>query len=390
MRTEGKKWNTVMAGILFLVSFYAFSLSCLAKEASPENEVDFYLKEQLAQYDMEEIEKGFQGLFPDSRIDMEELFSLILEGEIGKAGRLVINGIKEGIIGELSGMKEILVYILIIGIISALFSGFSDIFAGQQISQIGFYFLYLLLMAVLTRAFLFVAEITVETIENIVLFVKLFIPAYVTAVGAASGSTTAVFYYQMMLLVAYLVESFLLAVLVPVIYSYVLLALLNGIWAEERLLLLLEFIKKGILIALKAAMGAVTGLGLVQSVITPVLDRMKLSAFKKAVSAIPGVGGVAEGVTELVLGAAVLIKNSMGVLLLMLLLAGSILPLIKILAVSGIVKIGAALTGIVSDKRISGCTDRVGEGCFLMFRCVFTAAVLFFIVIGVAAYSIRS
>lgn len=390
MRTEGKKWNTVMAGILFLVSFYAFSLSCLAKEAPPENEVDFYLKEQLVQYDMEEIEKGFQGLFPDSRIDMEELFSLILEGKIGNAGRLVINGIKEGITGELSGMKEILIYILIIGIISALFSGFSDIFAGQQISQVGFYFLYLLLMAVLTRAFLFVAEIAVETIENIVLFVKLFVPAYFTAVGAASGSTTAVFYYQMMLLVAYLVESFLLAVLVPVIYSYVLLALLNGIWAEERLLLLLEFIKKGILIALKAAMGAVTGLGLVQSVITPVLDRMKLSAFKKAVSAIPGVGGVAEGVTELVLGAAVLIKNSMGVLLLMLLLAASILPLIKILAVSGIVKIGAALTGIVSDKRISGCTDRVGEGCFLMFRCVFTAAVLFFIVIGVAAYSIRS
>lgn len=387
-------------GIFFLFFCGCFSIQALAKEetvkeeiileeAALEEETDFYLREQLAQYDMEEIEKGFQGLFPDNRVDTGEVFSLILQGKIIQAGKLAMEGILKGIQGEVSGMRELLLYILIIGITSALFSGFSDMFAGQQISQVGFYFLYLLLMTVLTRAFLFVSEIATETIENIVLFVKMFIPTYFMAVGASSGSTTAVFYYQIMLFVAYLVESFLLAALIPVIYSYVLLSLLNGIWAEERLLLLLEFMKKGILIALKVAMGAVTGLGLVQSVIAPVLDRLKISALQKAVSAIPGVGGVAEGVAEMILGASVLIKNSMGVLLLFLLLAACILPLIKILAVSGLVKLGAALTGIVSDKRISGCTDRVGEGCFLLFRCVFTAAALFLIVIGVVSYSIR-
>lgn len=386
-------------GIFFLFFCGCFSMQAFAKEETVKEEAaleeealleetDFYIKEQLAQYNMEEIEKGFQELFPDNRVDTEEIFSLILQGKIIKAGRAAIEGALKGIKEEAFGMRELLLYLLIIGMTSALFSGFSDMFAGQQISQVGFYFLYLLLMAVLTRAFLFASEIATETIENIVLFVKMFIPTYFMAVGASSGGTTAAFYYQIMLFVAYLVESFLLAALMPVIYSYVLLSLLNGIWAEERLLLLLEFMKKGILIALKAAMGAVTGLGLVQSVIAPVLDRLKVSALQKAVSAIPGVGGIAEGVAEMILGAAVLIKNSMGVLLLLLLLAACILPLVKILAVSGIVKLGAALTGIVSDKRISGCTDRVGEGCFLLFRCVFTAAALFLIVIGVVSYSV--
>ena len=53
-------------------------------------------------------------------------------------------------------------------------------------------------------------------------------------------------------------------------------------------------------------------------------------------------------------------------------------------------KLGAAITGIVSDKRISGCVDRVGEGCFLLLRCVLTAVALFLIVIAVVAYAVSS
>ena len=191
-------------------------------------------------------------------------------------------------------------------------------------------------------------------------------------------------------MIAYLVESFLSGVLLPFVYSYVLLAILNGIWAEEKLSLLLDFLKKVIGAALKISMGAVTGFSLVQSVVVPVADRLKISVLRKAAASIPGIGGVAEGVTELVLGSAVLIKNSMGVLFLLLLAVSALIPLIKLLLIAGTVKLGAAIAGIVSDKRISGCTDRVGEGCFLLFRCVSTALLLFMIVIAVVAYTVPS
>lgn len=367
----------------------AVNVQAGSKEKEGQADGTFYIWEQMDHYDLQEIEDGFAGLFPDYRIDTQELFSMIIQGKVTDAGNAFVQGLWEGIRGELTGMKGIMVSIIVIGIVSALFSNFSDIFAGHQVSQAGFYFLYLFLIAVLTKAFVYISEISVETIENVVLFVKLFIPTWFMAVGAASGGTTAAFYYQVMLLAAYLIESFLIAVVIPFIYSYVVLALLNGIWAEERLTLLLDFIKKGIGFSLKAAMGAITGLSMVQSVIVPVVDELKISAFRKAVSVIPGIGNVAEGVTELVIGSAVLIKNSMGILLLVLLLLACMLPLVKILAVAGLVKLGAAITGIVSDKRISGCADRVGEGCLLLFRCVFTAAALFLIVIAIVAYTVR-
>ena len=347
-----------------------------------------YIDSWFSTSDLDSINEGMDSLFPGMNLDAKQLLSMIMNGQVIEAFKMLTGQIKDSLWGELSGLRQIFLYILILGVVSALFSEFSDLFAGQQIAQTGFYFLYLFLMVILTKVFLFVSEIASDTMESIVLFVKLFIPTYSIVVGTAQGSASGVYYYQLMLVVAYLVESFLNAVLIPFIYSYVVLALLNGLWTEEKLTLLLEFIEKGILLALKISMGAVTGLSLVQAVIVPVASGLKISAMRKAIAAIPGIGGVTEGVAELVLGSAVLIKNSMGVLLLILLFGACLMPLLKILIVTGTVKIGAAITGIVSDKRVSLCADRVGGGCLLLLRCVFTSVILFIIVIAVVSYTV--
>lgn len=373
---------------VILICVFLFKIEVQAAESNDEEAELPYIDSWLTSYDMSSIEQGVDDLFPGMNIDAGQLLSMIMQGEISEAFKVLVVQVKGSFSGEVKGIRQVFIYILILGVVSALFSGFSDLFAGQQIAQAGFYFLYLFLMVILTKVFLVVSEIAQAAVENIVLFVKLFIPTYFMAVGAAQGAASAVYYYQVMLVIAYLVESFLNAVLIPFIYSYVMLALLNGLWAEEKLTLLLEFLEKGIVLALKISMGAVTGLSLVQAVILPVASQLKISSLRKAMSAIPGIGGVAEGVTELVLGSAVLIKNSMGVLLMVLLLGACILPLLKILIVTGTVKLGAAITGIVSDKRIAACTDRVGIGCFLLLRCVFTAMALFIIVIAVVSYTV--
>ncbi len=339
------------------------------------------------QYDLGEISRGLEEMLPDYRWDTQKILNRILQGEIFAAVGLVWEGIKGTLGAELAGLKNIFAAILILGIVSALFSNFSDIFQNHQVADISFYFLYLLLMAVLMKTFLAASGIASGMVADIVLFIKMFIPTYFMAVGAAQGPASAIVYYQFMLLLAYGVEKLLSSVLLPMIYSYVLLALMNGVWAEERLTLLLECLKKGIGLGLKVALGAVTSLSVFQSMITPVLDSLQGTAVKKAISVIPGIGNLAEGVTEMVVGSAVLIKNSIGLLLLLLLLAICLVPLAKLFLIACVMKGSAALAGIVSDRRITGCTDRVGDGSLLLFRTAFTAVALFLIVIAVVAYT---
>ena len=81
----------------------------------------------------------------------------------------------------------------------------------------------------------------------------------------------------------------------PLIYSYCLLTMINGIWVEEKLALLADLLEKLIGWILKASLGVVTGISLFQSLITPVVDSLKNSAVEKAVSVLPGIGNAADG-----------------------------------------------------------------------------------------------
>ena len=139
------------------------------------------------------------------------------------------------------------------------------------------------------------------------------VPTFLLTVGVASGPVTVGAGYQLMLLLIYGTEKILLGVVLPLIYSYCLLTMINGIWEEEKLELLADLLEKLIGWILKASLGVVTGISLFQSLITPVVDSLKNSAVEKAVSVLPGIGNAADGVLELALGSAVVIRNSVGV-----------------------------------------------------------------------------
>lgn len=341
----------------------------------------------VAAFDLTTLSEEINQLFPAYEFDLTGLLQLIMSGQLFQAGELVWDQIKMNILGEIGSVKQLLIAILVLGILSALLSNFMEFFSGKQVAQVGFYILYLLLIAVLTKAFLTSTEIAKETIENIVTFIRLFIPTYFMAVGASVGVTTAAIYYELSLMLALIVESFLVAALLPVIDSYVILSLLSGILAEERLTLLLDLIKKGISLLIKIAIGTVTGLSLLQSMITPVIDNLRIATVKNTISIIPGIGSLAEGVTEMVIGSALLVKNSLGVVGLCVLLCICALPLCKLFLIAGAIKLGAAIAGIVSDKRITGCANRVGDGSLLLFQTVLGAVAVFMVVIAIAAYT---
>ena len=84
-------------------------------------------------------------------------------------------------------------------------------------------------------------------------------------------------------------------------------------------------------------------------------------------------------------GSAVVIKNSIGVILLILLLVLCAAPIFQIFSVAFILKGAAAFMGIVGNKRITSCVDRTGDICMLLLRTTATAILLFMITLAVVA-----
>ena len=107
----------------------------------------------------------------------------------------------------------------------------------------------------------------------------------------------------------------------------------------------------------------------------------------KAAAALPGIGNAIDGVTEVALGTAVLIRNALGVLGISILLLLGLAPLLRLGLSTLLYKLLAAVVQPVSDRRITGCLQAVGDGCRLLLRTLFTAELMLFITIAVLTVS---
>lgn len=334
-----------------------------------------------------QIEKMLPGGGLDTGDRLGDIFRLLLQGKVWEVLRILFHDMKGMIMNEAGGMVQLVVLLLGIGLIAALLFHFTELFENRQIADIGFYFVYLFLVLILIGIFEVIMETGETLVEHILLFLKLFMPLYFMAVGAASGVTTALLGYQLVLLLIFGVEMIFAGVLMPMVKVYLFLVLMNGLWMEERLHMLLELLKRCIGYLLKLLIAVITGVNVVQSLITPVIDSVQLTALQKSIAAIPGIGTLGSSVAEMMAGSAILIKNSVGVMAVLLLFLICAVPVVKIWLLSMTLKLGAALCNIVSDRRITSCMDQVGEGGLLMFRTVAAACGLFFITIAIASIS---
>lgn len=336
-------------------------------------------------YGLDRLEEGIARLFPARRLNLEGLFAQVMSGDVfGAVGTLFRDAFSD-LAAQAAAMKDIFVWLLVLGIVSALITHFVEIFDRHQVADMGFYFMYLLFTTVLLKCFGQAADTAGSVMENTVLFAKLLAPVYLLSMGVSSGAVAAGASRQLLLIAVYGVESLLSAVLLPLIGSFCMLSVVNGIWIEEKLNFLIDLLGRIIGWGLKGALGIVTGLGVFQRLVAPVVDSARNSALQKLISAIPGVGDAVGGVAELALGSAVVIRNSIGVVLLLLLLLLCAAPLVKIALIALLLKTAAAFMGIISDRRITACADRAGNACLLLLRTAGTAILLFLVAIAVTA-----
>ena len=339
------------------------------------------------QIDLHEVEEKFSALFPKWDISFKELFKEIIDGNGGEAILEQGKNILYSLGAELDAVKFICITLLLIGIISTVFMNFSSIFPNQQIGTFGFQFTYLIMIIFLIKINTEVFGIAQKGLESSVSFLQIFLPCYFLVVGTAGGTATSFGFYQIFLIGIYFVEQILANVILPLISCYMLLCIMNGIWEEERLSLFIKLIKKCVQTFLKLFLSLAVGSGMFQSLITPVIDTVKLNAVKKTVEAIPGIGELADGSVQIVLGMSVLLKNAMGILCIILLLVVCAVPIMKVFLFMFVVKGCAGLMELSADKRITNCTNSFGDGLMLLLQTMITAVMFFLILILMVSFT---
>ncbi len=343
------------------------------------------MEHYLEQLDLTEMMAELDSFFPDFSWDLSELFRQIMDGNWKEAFEMTGSWIWGSFLSEAAGMKGVLVSILILGVLSVLISGFMTSFENHQIAEIAHYIFYLLLLAVLLKVFFRSYQTAAGTMETMTQFARLVLPALCLSLGPAAGTMTAAGYYELALVLIFLVESFLLRLCMPLMPVFMLLLLMTGVGEEGKLAPLMELLEKGLSAAAKFTMAAVCSLGFLQSMVAPALDSLKRSSAQKLISAIPALGNLAEGTAQLLIGSAVLVKNSLGLFVLLLLIFLVAVPFAELFLYGVILKVSGALVGVVADRRMTACIIRTADAVFLLLRLAASGAVCFFILAAIVS-----
>ena len=260
--------------------------------------------------------------------------------------------------------------------IAAVLAEFADVFGNGQAGSISFYIVYLALFTMLMENFSRLGSTLTNWLLGLTDFMKVLSPAYFMTVAASTGSSTAAAFYEGILLMIWAVQWLLANLFLPAVNLSLLLKMVNYLSKEEMLTKMAELFDVAVNWGLKTLLGAIVGLQIVRNMVSPVMDAMKRSAVGKAASAIPGIGNAVTAVTELVLTSAVMVRNSFGAVIVILLLLIGAGPIIHYGSLSLVYRFLAAIAQPISDKRVVGALSTMGEGCAMLLKLLLTAEVL--------------
>ena len=339
----------------------------------------------LDDYDFDEIDESLAQIFPQEKLDFKETVRAVLSGDIKLTADLLNRLIKEQIGYAFEGCRSNLIHMILLALMAALFTNLSNVFQNKQISEMSFYVIYLMMIALAINSFQAVIDWVSDGVNTISGFMSVFCPIYFVAVSVAKGSVTAAAFYHLVLLLIYLVELIISKFLLPVIHVYIMIRVLNHLSEEDYLSKFAELLEIAVSWILKTFVAGIVGINLVQGLINPAIDTVKRSAITRGAEAIPGIGDVLGGTAEVVAGTAVLIKNGIGMAGAIICFALCIVPLVQVALIVLMYKLSAAVIQPVSDKRVIGCLESVAEGCRLLLRVVFTTGLLFLLTIVIVA-----
>lgn len=356
-------------------SVYAKNTSILTENSNTQTDIDY-----------DEIQNVINDLLAgDEKIDFEDYVEDLITGKEVFTMQNVFKKAVGLVKDEIASNVSILGNLISIVIVLAIFTNLSTAFQNEQVSETGYYLTYLLLFTMLITSFSKASQIAVRTLESILTFMKVLVPAYFMSVGLSSGATTSLVFYEMALMIITIVESILIKLVIPMINIYLITVLVNNISKEDMLSKFSELLTVIINWSMKTMLGSVIGFNAVQGLILPGIDKLKRSTLLKVTKTVPVVGDAIGGVAETILGASILLKNAIGVTGIIIMFAIISVPMIQLVVIAFLYKCSTAVLQPISDKRVLESISGTSNAVSMLLKALFIGTVLFVLTITIVA-----
>ncbi len=334
-------------------------------------------------FNYQEVDHMLEEIFPEEKIKFSELVSKITEGE--EVWETLWEFLGQQITYEFQNARRSLIQILLIVLVAAVFHNFSEVFQSQQVAEIGFYVLYMIFVTICIGTFHTLLGTVGEGVTKLLNFFRALGPVYFMGVAITTGSATSIAFYNILLFIIYLADLLIKNMLLPLVQMFFVFRILNEMSKEEYLSKFGDLIQMLIKWILRGFLAGVAGISVIQGMLSPAIDAVKRSVLTRGGEALPVLGDAIGGVTEVMLGTAVLIRNGIGIAGVVICIAICLVPIVQMAGIVILYRLAAAIVQPISEKRMVNCIGNMADGASLLLQIIMTSCALFLIVIAIVA-----
>lgn len=336
------------------------------------------IEKHLDKFSDEEIEK----IIPE--YDPEKIL------EDATKGRLDFNTV--GLLGRIGNyfFKELyqnlglLIKLVVLVVLCSLLKNLQASFLSNSVGELAFYACYVVIVSVMFVSFRTVLNLGTDIIDKMVAFMHSTVPILITLLVSGGNITSAGIFQPVLIMVIEMSATVIKNVFLPLVIMSAVLSVVDNISEKIQISRFAALLKQITTWGLGFILTIVVAVITLQGTIGAVVDGVTSKTAKFAIGAfIPVAGKYLADAAEAVLGCTLLIRNSVGVVALVGILAICTVPLLKILAIVALYKLTCALIEPVAEKRITDCINGVAESLTYILGIVASVAVMFLISITV-------
>lgn len=198
-----------------------------------------------------------------------------------------------------------------------------------------------------------------QTIDQISAYGKLLLPVMTAALAAQGGSTTSAALYTATVAFDALLTGLISNLLIPMVYIYLVLAVVQAAVGDGTMKRMQALVKSVMTWILKTLLYIFTGYIGITGIVSGTTDQSLLKAAKMTISgAVPVVGGILSDASEALLVSAGMVKNTAGIGGMLVVIAVTIVPFLRIGLQYLLMKLTAAVCGMFCEKTI---TDLISD-----------------------------
>ncbi|MBM7660890.1 stage III sporulation protein AE [Bacillus mesophilus] len=370
--------------ITAIVILLIFICSPLSVQASAPTIQDKVIDEQLDRLGIEEIRKfwddiveDYGGYLPESQ---KGSFMDFVKGEKKFSVEQWLQGLAKFLFHELIANGKLLGTLIMLTIFCMLLQSLQNAFEQSTVSKVAYALIYMVLIILALNSFRVAISYTEEAIQTMISFIIALIPLLLALISVSGGVLSAAFFHPIIIFLMNTSGLLIQYVVLPMLFLSALLSIVSTLSDHYKVTQLAELLRKTSIALLGIFLTVFLGVISVQGASSAVADGITIRTAKFVTgNFIPVVGRMFTDATDTVISASALLKNTVGIVGVIMLLLIAAFPAIKVLSLAFIYKFAAAILQPLGGGPVIQCLDIIGKSVIYIFAALAIVSLMFFL-----------